>query len=320
MKEWLVWFEEQQDSKSSAPFKSILELLSAGMREVDELFSREITRIVFALSVFIALAAAYDYLWLAPWPAGSAYFCQLPYFLSIVSFAPFAVPMMLCLTVVAHTTFVEATFGKSVAHRDAAGTVSYSPLPRDPVSLTASLIVIVLFVAWATAAVVALGPVVFVFSPVLLVPGFILPMAVMYLPSATLDAVSSNLRHRFVIKAALARTLSFGETVLILKGATTQVLSLFMLAVPMLPFLDGRYEWADAAEDLLSVTTRFDLPTIKLAFAVTLSFPDFAVPRLNWYLGISLGLIAGQLALEGESRSPAAVLRVTCELSVVTYE
>ena len=78
-----------------------------------------------------------------------------------------------------------------------------------------------------------------------------------------------------------------------------QMISLAVVSVSLLPFLAGRYAWSEAAQDLLAVSTSFSWPAIKLAFAVTFAWPDFAIPRFGVYLGISASFIAAQYAIKG---------------------
>jgi len=186
---WLFWLDEKK-VEGVAPFKELVQAIHD--EATDHSFQQELNRVFFLLSVLIALAAGADYL-TQPWPQGSAYFCQLPYFLSIVSFKPFAVPMMYCLTQVAHLTFVEVMFGHSEQHREPSGTLSYSPLPRDPVTVTAAFIVALLFSLWFSAMVVGIAIPALLFAPVLSIPSFILPMVVMYVPSAMIDTVNTSI-------------------------------------------------------------------------------------------------------------------------------
>ena len=111
------------------------------------------------------------------WPEGDLYTCQLPYFLSIVTFKPFAVPMWYCMTQAVHATFVEDMFGLSKGHREESGTLKYSPLPRGPVFRAAVLAVQTLFFVWFAAMLVGCLPSLVVFLPILMVTGFIGPMA-----------------------------------------------------------------------------------------------------------------------------------------------
>ena len=66
-----------------------------------------------------------------------------------------------------------------------------------------------------------------------------------------------------------------------------------MLAVGLLPLLQGRLSWTETAHDMLAVSTSFDFPAIKLALIDTFSWPDLT-PRLSVYFGLSLSLIALQ--------------------------
>ena len=183
----------------------------------------QVTRIVFVVNVLIALIVLIEFVFFSEWPQGSFFFCQLPYMVSIASFKSFSVPMYYALTVTAHFTFSESTFGCAAAHREPSGSLDTSPLPRDPVSLAALAVTAVLFLVWFGIMVVNCIPVIIAFAPVLLVPGFVLPMLVMYGPSLGLEAASTALRRKFKIPVVLAGKLPFNETVLILKGATTQV-------------------------------------------------------------------------------------------------
>jgi hypothetical protein len=304
---WISWSKKIQPEnkewnvvRCKAAMVSLVEH-KAGL--VDAPFDREVTQLSFLLSVVVALVVCVEYLG-SNWPEGSFYFCQLPYVVSIVSFKPFAVPMWYCLTVVAHVTFVEATFGHSVDYREESGALAYSPLPRNPASRAAVFVVQATFFAWFAIMIVSCLPSLVVFSPLLLVPGFIAPLVVMHLPSSVLGAAVSYVRRTHVklaeskaantqepAKAAKETSphcapLAFSETVFILKVALTQVVSLAMIALPMSRFFAGRLTYAEAADQLFS---SLDL---RIAFSVTLAWPAFHAPRFHVYLGLSVGIIA----------------------------
>ena len=291
---WLSWFQKNKESNAVKCEAAMIALLEAKARMVDAPFDREVTQLSMLLSIVVALVVGVDYYW-SDWPEGPFYLCQLPYFLSIVTFKPFAVPMWYCLTVAAHVTFVEAIFGLSKDHREESGTLEYSPLPRGPASRAAVLVVQGLFFIWFAAMIIGCLPSLVVFSPLLIVPGFFAPLIAMYIPSAALSYAASQLRRYFSAKeandpakepTAYRSRLAFGETVLILKVAQTQVVSLAMIALPMARFFVGRLTYAEAADYI------FGSLDLSLYFSITFAWPVFHLPRFHVYLGLSVGIIS----------------------------
>lgn len=151
---------------------------------------------------------------------------------------------------------------------------------------------------WGFIALVGIGVPALIFAPVLIIPGFIIPMCVMYIPAGALDNLLLNLRRKYgVVSVESSDRLDFDETVLILKSATTQVISLVMISVPMISFLRRSYGWGDASEELLSFTTDVDWPTIKNFVLMTLEWPSFVHPRITAYLAFSAGALGLQFLL-----------------------
>jgi len=291
---WLSWFQKDKESNAVKCKAAMMALLEGKARMVDAPFDREVTQLSMLLSIVVALVVGVDYFW-SGWPEGPFYLCQLPYFLSIVTFKPFAVPMWYFLTVAAHVTFVEAIFGLSKDHREESGTLEYSPLPRGPASRAAVLVVQGLFFIWFAAMIIGCLPSLVIFSPLLIVPGFFAPLIAMYIPSAALSYAASQLRRYYSSKevkdpakepAAYRPRLAFGETVLILKVALTQVVSLAMIVLPMARFFVGRLTYAEAADYI------FGSLDLRLSFSITFAWPVFHAPRFHVYLGLSVGLIS----------------------------
>ena len=202
-----------------------------------------------------------------------------------------------CLTVVAHHTFVEYMFGHSDRFREPSGALQYSPLPRDSVSRAGILFVEVTIGIWFVFMVIGCGGQIIVFSPVLLLPAFVIPMVIMYAPSLLLDNLADSLRNWGDVSVVLGEDMTFGETVLILKGATTQVISLAMVALPAISFLAGRGTWTGMVKELLSTSLNFQ--RIFFDFQFFFAWPSFELPRLGIYLGVSSGLISMRYILQG---------------------
>ena len=299
--QWLAWFDEKihqkeehndiEMKKRAALIKEMHQLITASKGSSLVYFNRDLGRILFFLVLWLSIVAAGEYLG-SKWPQGSFYFCQLPYLVAITSFKPFAVPMYYVLTVVAHHSFVEQTFQHSPDLHEPAGAIKYSPLPRDVLSRFGFWCVGVSFTLWfATMLVVCAAPFLY-FAPIILVTGFVLPMAFMYLPATILDVAINWLRHWAQLPVSLKAGISFEETVLVLKGATTQVTSIGLLALPMVRVLRGEYSYDNAVRDVLQpVLDLYDFRTFVLHFKLVFAWPDFVLPRLGYYLGASVGLI-----------------------------
>jgi len=283
--EWEAWFEQETAKQATVCKEAVVAIIESKALLVNTPVDREVTLVAFLLSIVVAIVAGYDYLWWSTWPEGSFYFCQLPYFLSIVTFKPFAVPMLYCITVAVAVTFCESTYGHSVKHRDNSGTLLDSPLPRSHVSRAAVIFVQVAFGLYITAGLVGCFPSFVIFLPLLIVPGFLLPMILMYLPCAALSAVTSAVRKKK--STQVSNRLSFAETTLVLKVAATQVVSLAIIALSLVPFFAGRLTYAEAVSQLFSA-----MRNLKLAFSVTFSWPEFQAPRFHVYLAISGFLIS----------------------------
>jgi hypothetical protein len=297
---WEAWFNHMatQEKRAAWCMETAVAIKEGKVLLVDTPVDHEVAQVTFLFSIILTFLACVDYV-SSTWPEGDFYTCQLPYLLFIVTFKPFAVPMWYCITVAVHMAFAEATFGHSKHHRESSGALMGSPLPRTHTSRAAVLFVQVTFGIWAIAALVGSFPSFVVFLPLLIVPGFVIPMIVMYLPSAALSAATTAVRRRtWVARQAdsslkqkerttsASLRLSMRETVLILEVAATQVVSLAIVAVTMVPFFAGQLTYAEAASHFFG-----GVLDLKVAFSVIFSWPDFQVPRLQIYLGLSVGVI-----------------------------
>lgn len=243
VKAFAAWIDGMEKKEKEAFLSLFCETLvakvSMARAEDARTFERDIIQVSFVGNVLIGIACLFEYYGVT-WPEGSFYFCQLPYLTSIVSFRPFTLPMYSALTVAAHYTFVEVTFGHDPNLREPSGTLKYSPLPRSIVSLSALAVTYVLFGLWFLCGLVSSGPVMAAFAPVLLLLAWVLPMVVTYGPSTATDLILAYLRRKTVQEEegeeqeeeqkteqqrgdTKSDELSFRETVLVLKSATTQV-------------------------------------------------------------------------------------------------
>jgi len=278
--------------------KNMYNMVAASKGTSQRHFNRDLTRIIFLLVLLVAIGAACEY-GSSDWPQGSFYFCQLPYLVAITSFKPFAVPMYYVLTVVAHHSFVEMTFQHAPELHEPTGALKFSPLPRGLLSLSGIWLVGVSFTFWfAAMLVVCVVPFVY-FAPVILVTVLVLPLVFTYLPASILDGALYGLRHWAKLPVSLTAGISFDETVLVLKGSTTQIISIALLALPMVRVWRGGYSYADATRDVLQPILDFgDLRTVITHLQFVLTWPNFTVPRLGYYLGASAGLVFFDLLLK----------------------
>lgn len=285
---WVEWFRTLPAEQMLA----IAEIITNTAEDLSRNAERDLTRIFFVLQLALAILALLEYLVINELPSGHWFFCRLPYVVSVVSFKPFSIPMWFTLTVVVHQTFVEEMFGNSPSSREVNLACRFAPLPRDTASTVITNIVIFFFFLWIILAVSTFGIIIALFTPVLLIPGFFSPMLIMYVPSLILNIVTQRLRTQLGSKEKPQTDRAFTETVLILKSATTQVISLVGIATPFLPFLVGRYTWSNSFRDIFAA--KIDIPTLSFYFYATFSWPIFAIPRLSIYTGCSISLFALQ--------------------------
>ena len=81
---WVAWFHKQKLTKTPEAYhmmcKSIRNVLRSAELEGDITAERSMSRVIFMLTLFLAIGAANEYMWAVTWPKGRPYFCRLPYF------------------------------------------------------------------------------------------------------------------------------------------------------------------------------------------------------------------------------------------------
>lgn len=95
--------------------------------------------------------------------------------------------------------------------------------------------------------------------------------------------------------SSFARVNSFHETVLILKAATTQVLAVAVIAMPLLAFYRGHMTYSEGLSSVF--TNTISIPHMRLQFDVTFSWPSFSVPQFRWAMIASVSLLIIQYGL-----------------------
>ena len=97
--------------------------------------------------------------------------------------------------------------------------------------------------------------------------------------------------------SVLLSPVHLGESIFALKAATTQLVSVVVMLLVLVPFYKlGFGWWGEGAGHLLGGVL-FDLPQLRLQFAVLLSWPEFQQPRLAVAFAVGLLLAALQQAL-----------------------
>jgi hypothetical protein len=124
------------------------------------------------------------------------FYCKVPYLLAVVSYKPFAIPMWACITICCPYTFAEFTFGHHPRGRDASGTCLASSIPRNIFSIVLVAIITGLLTVWVAVALLAYGPLLVAFCPVLIVPAFFTPFFAVYAPTKSLDCAVSRAGRR----------------------------------------------------------------------------------------------------------------------------
>jgi hypothetical protein len=211
---WEGW----RDSAGEKELESWIEEIESWMEKRNQSTDRDIALIFLFFEVAVGMWVLGEFYLAEPFPKGHWFYCQLPYVISVVSYKPFAMPMWACITVVSRClyrgivqiverkkptdiffdyqicpyTFAEYTFGRHPKGRDASGTCNTSSIPRNAYSVALVFIVTALLLFWWAMALFGYLIPLLVFSPVLLLPAFVIPFIALYAPTRSLDCAVSR--------------------------------------------------------------------------------------------------------------------------------
>ena len=330
---WEVW----RDSAGEDELAQFVEEVELWMESRNEIADRDFALIFLFLEVLVAIWALVEYFSLAvmegqhwylssfklqlgrPMTQPSAnpsarptnstpprFYCKIPYWLAVVSYKPFAIPMWACITIACPYTFAEQTFGNHPRGRDASGTPLSSSVPRNVFSVGLILVVTLLLYAWVAIALFAYGLLLVVFSPVLVIPAFFIPFLAVALPTKSLDCAVSRADRRIKGKEK-TRRLKPGDRVEISTGTepwrSARVLDIGRddrpVVVPDYPASGeeggavwDKYRLATPSEFVLygkfeETIFALRLAATQLIIAVTVSLPliQFYTGKYSWSTG-----------------------------------
>jgi len=262
------------------------------------------TTVMLFIELVIGIWILIDYFVVQTHPSGP-WQCQWAYFSAVVMYKPFTVPMWFCLTLVSHYTFVDDRY-RNFKQDAKTGTPFSAPFTRSLITLLMIAIIAWMQFMWFTGTMVIAAPLMIVFLPVVVVIGLILP----YL-STELKKITGIVRYdiewltKFVrkhlkwakdntddVNELLVKPILITETVLSLKASATQLVSVSMLSLVLLPFLTSDLSWSEGASQYLSLA--FDLPQLVRPF---FEWPKFQQPRLSFQLALGLTIAVLQLIL-----------------------
>jgi hypothetical protein len=121
------------------------------------------------------------------------FLCHGMYYVAAVMYKPLTLNMMWLLTVCTTYALTHIFYDKSPRkhhRRNGLGTPHMAPVPRNRFTIAMIAIVSTAYMAWFVTAAVVVGPMILVFSVVLLIPALALPVAAMhYVPMLATRAV-----------------------------------------------------------------------------------------------------------------------------------
>jgi hypothetical protein len=115
--------------------------------------------------------------------------------------------------------------------------------------------------------------------------------------ASTSSSSSSSSELKVLIQNEHLRTPPTDETVLILKASSTQLISVVIMALLLLPLYEQGFNWWDEGANQF-IYSNFDLPRLKLQLSVSFSWPRFSQPKLALQLAVGLMILFVQFLIK----------------------
>mmetsp|Transcript_39146 Transcript_39146/g.50602 ORF Transcript_39146/g.50602 Transcript_39146/m.50602 type:complete len:350 (-) Transcript_39146:800-1849(-) len=276
--------------------ETLAKVLSVVFSKLENLYyehDRVDSTAIFAVQLLLGIAVLIDYFGVQQWPSGDSWLCRWAYFSSVVMYKPFTIPMWSCLVATCQYSFTSVLFDKT---RDSkTGTPYESPFPRTWLITSMVGVVAELQLIWCIGTMAVILPLLLMFLPVVLVPSFLIPVALIFITQWLLAFFNRKVVTTIPILDT-SKPMPSNEAVFALKAASTQLVSINVIVFSLLPFYRHGFSWwVNGARQFL--WTNIDVPSFSFQIFFTFSWPEFHQPRLEFQLALGVLLIFLQLLL-----------------------
>jgi hypothetical protein len=287
--EFIKWFENLEESARDSKIEEFLNVIFSSLEAQVEEIERLDTTVMFLVQILLGIWVLIDYFALQEWPSGG-WKCRWAYFSGVVMFKSFTIPLWSCLTTACHYTFAHQLYKNQ--HRDpTSGTPFGAPIVRNKLTIVMLSVVAFMLGTWLFVTMIIALPLMLAFAPVVMLPAFVVPVSLFIGIQKTLKWAKQMFHVDQVEKLETnMKPVPFVETVFVLKAAATQLVSVAVLCFLLLPLYEYGFKWWTEGASLF-VYTNFDLPSLRLRFSYTLSWPEFEQPRLQIQLAMGVFLI-----------------------------
>ena len=237
-------------------------------------------------------------------PLEGDFLCHGMYYAAIVMYKPLTLNMLWLLTVTITYAFTHIFNDKSPHkhhQRDGLGTPSMAPVPRNRLTIAMMALVSMAFMAYLAVALVISGPILVAFSPVLIIPGIVVPLVATHYVPMLAARVVEGFEFILGIKRTSATTTSdlalkekekarFHETSLALKAYVSLPICLMSVALERVRYYspeDAR-TWLEHAKELLSV---FTVEEFAIRLWVNFAWPDFRLAEIQMTFNLTFGIV-----------------------------
>eukprot|EP00613_Pedinella_sp_CCMP2098_P061722 CAMPEP_0171983108 /NCGR_PEP_ID=MMETSP0993-20121228/273117_1 /TAXON_ID=483369 /ORGANISM="non described non described, Strain CCMP2098" /LENGTH=1144 /DNA_ID=CAMNT_0012635835 /DNA_START=31 /DNA_END=3461 /DNA_ORIENTATION=- len=190
---WVMWYFGLDIKEQETFQKVFMGSLKKNAAETREASEHEDAVVFFFANIILALWVLLDY-FSQSWPRGDSWLCRPSFFVGIMMYKPFTLPLWSCLTLCCHYTFVEVLY-KDYGRAEGTGSAWNSPLIRSRVTVTMVSIVAALQALWVIGALPITLPLVLIFFPVVFVLAIVVPSVFFTFEQVGLGNIAESIQY-----------------------------------------------------------------------------------------------------------------------------